>query len=152
MLQLHYNAYFPVEILDSLLIESSIVCNNDRGISMSSRLIDSHGPFTFVFKPERDWYKFFMEVVYDGGNAWRFFREREEAVLQEEWRLYCFTHKREDFQDEHEYWAPGPIHFQLDDIQSVIFRENSPGAKIHPIIAKRNYKKLQERFSILISV
>jgi hypothetical protein len=117
---------------------------------MSSRLIDSHGPFTFVFKPDRDWYKLFTEVVYDGVFASQFFKGREEEASPEEWALYTFTHKIEDFQDEREHWAPGSIHFDLDDIQQIIFREKSAGARIHPIIAKRNYRKIRERFSLLI--
>ena len=59
MFQLYYNAYHPVEILESLVVKSSVCCNRDRGVSMSSLMIDSHGPFTFVFKPDRSWYNLF---------------------------------------------------------------------------------------------
>ena len=151
VLQLYYNAHHPIEILNSLMVKSSICCNRDRGVSMSSRMINSHGPFTFVFKPERDWYNIFTEVTYDAGRALEHFKDREGRVSLWEWRRYEFTNQIPDFQDEHEWWAPGPIHFQLDDIQSVIFREKSPGARIHPIISKRNYKKLRERFSFLVA-
>jgi hypothetical protein len=119
---------------------------------MSSRLIQSHGPFTFVFKPERDWYKLFTEVVYDGIHAPQFFKGREEEVSLDEWTRYDFTHKISDFQNECEWWAPGPIRFRVEDVQCVIFRENSAGARIHPIISKRTYKKLRERFSLLVLV
>jgi hypothetical protein len=144
VLQLYYNAAHPIEILESLMVKSSICCNRDRGVSMSSQLIESHGPFTFVFKPGRDWYGLFTEVVYDSTYAMQFFKGREEEVSFEEWTRYDFTHKRQDFRDEHEWWAPGPITFKLEDVQCVIFRENSSGAKIHPIISRRKYKKLVE--------
>ena len=149
-MRLFYNAAHPLEILDSLKVKGSICCQRDRGVSMSARMIDSHGPFTFVFKPDLDWYKLFTEVVYDGIHAQRFFRGREEEVSREEWLLYEFTHKIEEFSDEHEWWAPGPVCFQLDDIERIIFREHSPGARIHPIISRRNYKKLRERFALLV--
>lgn len=110
---------------------------------MSSRMIESHGPFTFVFKPGRDWYGLFTEVQYGNFSYMRFARENNEKSLEEH-QAYDFTHKIEDFRDEHEWWAPGPIRFQLEDIQKVVFRGNSAGAKLRPIISKRSYKKLRE--------
>jgi hypothetical protein len=110
-------------------------------------MIDSHGPFTFVFKPDRDWYSLFTEVKY--GN----FAKNGFAInklTDDEFVRYDFTHKIEDFRDEHEWWAPGPVSFQLEDIQAVIFREQSPGARIHPRISVRNHRKLRERFSHLV--
>lgn len=131
-LKLYYNAYHPVEILESLTIKTSSCCGRDRGVSMSSQMIDSHGPFTFVFKEGCEWFWLFTEVEYGDSPS------------------VDFTHKVRDLEDEHEWWSPDSVYFRMEDIERVIFRIGSPGHRIHPRIGNRNYKALQENFPALI--
>jgi hypothetical protein len=99
---------------------------------MSSQRIDSHGPFTFVFKEGCRWFAQFVEVQYG------------------DFPSFDFLHKVEYLKDEHEWWSPMLVDFEMADIQRVIFRVGSPGHRIHPRTAGRNYKALQSRFSDLV--
>lgn len=112
-MNLFYNAFHPLEILSSLTIKTSFV-TRDRGVSMSCCAITSHGPFSFVFKPDLIWYAQFQPVQYG------------------QFEEYDFLHKNEMFTDEHEYWSPTEVRFKLEDIQSLYYRKNSAGARIYP--------------------
>ena len=132
-MKLYYNAHHPVEILESRTILTSTCNGRNRGLSMSSKLIDSHGPFTFVFKPDRHWYNQFQQVIYTNDHP------------------IDFTHKLPMFQDEFEYWSPSPVHFQLDDILHIIFRLRSAGASMQPRVTKRRLKELKSLFPALVA-
>ena len=131
-MKLYYNAHDPIGILESLKIRTSVCLGRDRGVSMSSKMIDSHGPFTFVFREGREWFSQFNEVQYGCFSP------------------FDFTHKVTELQDEHEWWSPTLVRFQIEDIERVFFRIGSPGHRIHPRIGGRNYKALKQRFPELV--
>jgi hypothetical protein len=132
-MKLYYNCSHPIEILESLTIKISRV-TRDRGVSMSSVPINCHGPFTFIFKEDRLWYRQFQEVKYE---------------LNADGHI-DFLHKgTRDFEDEHEWWSKSEVKFALDDVQRIIFRSKSAGAKVQPRIAVRNAREVQKRFPSL---
>ena len=122
-MKFYYNCWHPLEILQSLVIKVSTINGRNRGVSVASQMINSHGPFTFVFDNLTD----LQQVEYGAGSV-------------------DFTHKPEIFANEFEWWSQEPVHFQLDDVEAIIFRMNSPGARIHPRIAKRTAKTLQQKY------
>lgn len=131
-MRLFYNANHPVEILEQLRIKSSIINRRNRGVSMSSCIINSHGAFTFIFKSDLSWYNQFSKVSYG---------------LFDQFDNLC---KNVMFADEHEWWSANDVLFTLNDVERVIFRSQSPAARMHPIITKRNYEKLRIKYGQLV--
>lgn len=123
-----------MEILDSLMIKTSIINGQDRGVSMSSNLkLWSHGPFKFIFKPELAWYAQFQQCTYLDG-------------------LITPLNKPHFFQDEQEWLSYLPIIFELLDLEQLIFMSDSPGARIHPKIAIRRWAQVQQKYRTLLTL
>lgn len=127
MFRLYYNASHPLEILQSKTILTSKV-NRDRGVSLSSVLLNCHGAFTFVFKPDLPWYNQCTKVKYG------------------QFKVYDFTHKTPIFKDEKEYWSKDPIVFEIEQIEKVIFRYDSPARRIHPRKTVKIAKQLEKEY------
>lgn len=122
-MKLYYNASHPTEILESLTVKTSTCCGRDRGVSMSAKQLDCHGPFTFVFV----------------GGVWQ---SRFVPVQYGQFPTVDFIHKPDMFENEAEWWSPEAVRFRLEDLEAVIFRPRSPGARIHPIIGKRTAARI----------
>lgn len=134
MLQLCYNSWHPVEILTECVVRPSILDRRNRGVSFSENLgLWGHGPFKFIFKPERVWYEKFAPCEYGLPR-----RGPDEPF--NDTRLV----KPAFFADEQEWWCPGPVSFTLDDLERVVYMRDSPGQRIHPRICERRWRQLQQ--------
>jgi hypothetical protein len=133
-MRLYYNAFHPLEILQTLTIKTSVMNGRDRGVSMSSQPLDCHGPFTFVFKEGVRWARQFKEVKYG------------------DWDKVDFLHKSRIFEGEFEWWSPEAVEFTLVDVERVYFRPECPGAKMRPRVAKKVAGELAKKYPFLLGV